>query len=231
AARHLYRSGASILVTNRTEARALDLARVVHGSVVPYDAYRQHLKDIDIIMTSSAAPDYLLRKDEMRRILDARRNRPVFLIDMAVPRNIEPAVNELDNVFLYDIDDLQKVVNDNMLGRLQAAEEAARIVEEEVDRLDAAMRTRSVGPVIVDLQDALERLRKSEIERVRSKLGDLTPQQEQALDQLTRGLMAKVAHGPIAALRRNAGDEAVIDRIRSIFRLDEEVAPALLRRK
>ena len=97
---------------------------------------------MDIVITSSGAPDYLLTKDDVKKLLDARRNRPMFLIDIAVPRNIEPSVNELDNVFLYDIDDLQKVVSENLKSPLNEAEEADRIVAEEVERLEAWMRTR-----------------------------------------------------------------------------------------
>jgi glutamyl-tRNA reductase len=222
AARHLHRSGAEIRVTNRTESRARDLAELVGGSIVPYETYKSQLKDIDIIITSSGAPDILLRREEMKKVIDARKNRPMFLIDIAVPRNVEPSVNEIENVFLYDIDDLQQVVAENLKTRLSEAEDAARIVAEEVERLEAWIRTRSVGPVIVELQEALERLRLSEVERMRGKLGPLTPQQEQAIEQLTRGLINKIAHGPIAALRRHAGDQAVTERIRNIFRLDED---------
>lgn len=222
AARHLHRSGAEIRVTNRTESRARDLAELVGGSIVPYETYKAQLKDIDIIITSSGAPDFILRRDEMKKVIDARKNRPMFLIDIAVPRNIEASVNEIENVFLYDIDDLQQVVAENLKTRLSEAEEAARIIAEEVERLEAWMRTRSVGPVIVELQESLERLRMSEIERMRGKLGALTPQQEQAIEQLTKGIINKIAHGPIAALRRNAGDESVTERIRNIFRLDED---------
>ena len=231
AARHLHRSGAEILVANRTESRAQDLASLVHGSIVPYNQYPTRLKDVDIVITSSGAPHYLLTRDSVKKLIDARKNRPMFLIDIAVPRNIEPAVNELDNVFLYDIDDLQKVVSENLKSRLNEAEEADRIVAEEVERLEAWMRTRSVGPIIADLQDALEKLRATEVERMRGKLGTLTPQQELAIEQLTRGIVNKIAHGPIAALRRNAGDATVIDRIRNIFRLDEEAEAASTRRK
>jgi glutamyl-tRNA reductase len=226
AARHLHRSGAAILVTNRTLSRAEELAGLVDGSIVPYETYRTHLKDTDIVITSSGAPEYLLRKEDVKKVLDARRNRPMFLIDIAVPRNIDPAVNELDNVFVYDIDDLQRVVSENLKCRMHEAEEADQIVSEEVVRLETWMRTRSVGPVIVELQDQLERLRMAEVERVRGKLGPMTPQQEQALEQLTRGLINKIAHGPIAALRRHSEDPAIVERIRNIFRLDEETEPA-----
>ena len=194
-----------IFVTNRTEARAKEVADLVHGTIVSYDQFRTRLKEVDIVITSSGAPDYILHKDEMKRIIAARRNSPMFLIDIAVPRNIEPAVNELDNVFLYDIDDLQRVVNDNLKDRMEQAAEADKIVKEEVERLKRWMRTRQVGPVIVSLQEQLEQIRPAEIDRVRGKLGPFTPQQEQAIEMLTRGIVNKIAHGPITELRNHAG--------------------------
>lgn len=223
AARHLQRSGAQqILVTNRTQARAEEVAASVNGTVVLYQHYRTALKDVDIVITSSGASEYLLSRDDVKHLLGARRNRPMFLIDIAVPRNIDPRVNELDNVFLYDIDDLQKVVNENLKGRLNEAVEADRIVAEEVERLESWMRTRQIGPVILSLQEHLEQVRAAEIDRMRGKLGALTPQQEQALDALTRGIVNKIAHGPISELRRHAGTangSSVFETIRNMFRL------------
>ena len=156
----------------------------------------------------------------MKRVLHARRNRPVFLIDIAVPRNIEPEVNQLDNVFLYDIDDLQSVVERNLAGRVSAAEEASRIIDEEIDKLEQRLKVREVAPLIVSLQGQLERVRAGEVERLRGKLGALTPQQEEALESLTRGIINKVAHGAIAELRRSP--EESIDLIKRVFRLPEE---------
>ncbi|HYP04605.1 MAG TPA: glutamyl-tRNA reductase [Bryobacteraceae bacterium] len=225
AARHLLRSGVQqILVTNRTESRAKALAELVRGTIVPYEQYRARLKDVDIVITSSGAPEFLLHKQEMKEIIHARKNRPMFLIDIAVPRNIAPDVNEVDNVFLYDIDDLQRVVDENLKGRMNQAAEADKIVAEEVERLEAWMRTRQVGPVIASLQEHLEHIRRGEIERVRGKLGALTPQQEQAIEMLTRGIVNKIAHGPISQIRKNAGADngpVVVEAIRSIFRLEE----------
>lgn len=225
AARHLLRSGVQeILVTNRTESRAKELAALVHGSIVPFEHYKARLKDVDIVITSSGAPDYLLHKQEMKDIIHARRNRPMFIIDIAVPRNVAPDVNEVDNVFLYDIDDLQRVVDENLKGRMDQAVEADKIVAEEVDRLEIWMRTRHVGPVIASLQEHLEQIRQAEIDRVRGKLGALTPQQEQAIEMLTRGIVNKIAHGPISQIRKHAGADngtAVLDAIRNIFRLEE----------
>ncbi len=225
AARHLYRSGVTqILVANRTRSRAEQVAELVRGRIIDYGNLYTTLPEVDIVITSSGAPGYILTKDQMRKIIDARKNRPMFLIDIAVPRNIEPAVNDLANVFLYDIDDLQKVVDNNLRGRLDEAAEADKIVMEEVDRLEAYMRGREVVPMIVSLQTQLESVRAGEVERMRSRLGPLTPQQEDALEALTRGIINKIAHGPISELRKNAGNPGgvpVLEAIRKIFRLSD----------
>ena len=225
AARHLYRSGVTqILVANRTRSRAEQVAELVRGRIIDYENLYTTLPEVDIVITSSGAPGYILTKDQMRKIIDARKNRPMFLIDIAVPRNIEPAVNDLANVFLYDIDDLQKVVDNNLRGRLDEAAEADKIVMEEVDRLEAYMRGREVVPMIVSLQTQLEGVRAGEVERMRSRLGPLTQQQEDALEALTRGIINKIAHGPISELRKNAGNPGgvpVLDAIRKIFRLSD----------
>ncbi len=224
AARHLYRAGApEIFVTNRTQQRAQEMAAQFQGKIVEYDRFLSVLPEIDILIASSGAPFYILRKDQMRRVIEVRRNRPVFLIDIAVPRNIEPAVNELDNVYLYDIDDLQKVVESNVGERKKKAEHAERIITEEVERMIQRLKAREVAPTIGSLQEQLEQIRQGEIERVRGKFGALTPQQEEALEALTRGIVNKVAHGPISELRRHAGEPSgihIIDAIRKVFRLD-----------
>jgi glutamyl-tRNA reductase len=147
----------------------------------------------------------------------------MFLIDIAVPRNIDPAVNELEFVFLYDIDDLQKVVDSNRRTRHQEAEDAERIVAEEVRRTVERLLARDAAPLIVSLQKQLEAIRTAELERIRAKLGALTPQQEEAIEALTRGIINKIAHAPIAELRRapvNSGGESSVDVIRRIFRIE-----------
>jgi glutamyl-tRNA reductase len=225
AARHLSRSGVSqILVTNRTRTRAEEVAEMVGGTIVEYERMYAALPEVDIVITSSGAPDYILRKDQAKRIIEARKNRPIFIIDIAVPRNVEPSVNEIDNVFLYDIDDLQRVVATNLRGRFDEAVEADRIVSEEVERLEGWLRSRQAVPLIVSLQNQFEQIRAGEMERMRSKLGSLTPQQLEAVDALARGIINKIAHGPIAELRKNAGNSdgmAVAEVIRRAFRLED----------
>jgi glutamyl-tRNA reductase len=224
AARHLERAGVGeILVTNRSPERAQQMATLFGGRIVDYRTFIGSLTDIDVVIASSGTPHYILLKEDMKRILGVRRNRPMFLIDIAVPRNIEPSVNELEGVFLYDIDDLQKVVEQNLKGRRQEAEEAEQIVADEVERLLTRLRAREMGPMIVSLQQQLEAIRASELERVRGKLGGLSPQQEQAIEMLTKGIINKIAHAPITELRRHAetpNGSHVVEVIRKVFRLE-----------
>jgi glutamyl-tRNA reductase len=225
AARHLRSSGScNIWVTNRTTDRARELAALFQGSTVDYDQFKSRLREMDIIITSSGAPDYILRRDEMRRALEARKNRPIFVIDIAVPRNVDPAVNQLENIYLYDIDDLQQIVSKNRETRLKEAEMAEEIIEAEVQQMLGRLRVREVAPTIVSLQEQLELIRRAEISRIRSKLGNLTPKQEEALEMLTKGIINKIAHGPISELRRRAGepDGVVVDTIRKVFQLETE---------
>jgi glutamyl-tRNA reductase len=160
----------------------------------------------------------------MQRAIAARRNKPMFVIDIAVPRNVEPSVNQIDNVFLYDIDDLQEVVNANLRERMKEAEHAERLVAEEVDRTMARLKVAEVAPLIVGLQEQLEQIRAGELERVRHKYGPFTPQQEEALESLTRGIVNKIAHGPISEIRSHAGQPEgahAIAVIRKAFHLQD----------
>jgi len=228
AAKHLLRAGAQeILIANRTHERAEELAQLFRGEVVLYDLFPARLPEMDIVITSSAAPGYILGPEMVRRAIESRKNQPMFLIDIAVPRNIDPAVNNLEHAFLYDIDDLQRLAERNLQARREVARQAESIVAEEVTRLEAKLRERDVTPTIVSLQEQLETIRKDVVERYRGRLGLLTAEQEQALDALTRGIVNKIAHGPISEMRRHAAsnpveenrDAELITAVRRIFRL------------
>jgi len=225
AARHLRRSGAShVFVTNRTHERAIEMANLFQGTPVEYTRFVSMLPEVDIVIASSGAPHYILRKEDMTRVIAARRNKPMFLIDIAVPRNIEPAVNTVDNVFLYDIDDLQEVVNANLRERMKEADHAEAMVTDEVERMLARLKVAEVTPTIVGLQGQLEQIRAAEIDKVRRKFGPFTPEQEQAMEALTRGIVNKIAHGPISELRNHAGNPEgahVVAFIRRAFHLQD----------
>lgn len=233
AAKHLQGAGATdIMITNRTPERADAMAIVFRGRVVPYETFPTRLAEADIVITSSAAPGYVVNYDMVKRAIDARRNEPMFFIDIAVPRNIDPAAHEVEHAFVYDIDDLQRIVDQNLQGRGEVAKHAELIVTEEVERLLVRMRTRDVAPTIVSLQQQLESLRSAEVTRFRGKLGPLTPEQEETIDALTRGIINKIAHGPISELRRQAerashnghnsdGHGDLVNIIRRVFRIPE----------
>jgi len=225
AARHLRRCGATqIFVTNRTYERAAEMAELFAAQIVEYTAFTAFLPEVDIVIASSGAPHYIVTRDDMKKVIGSRRNRPMFLIDIAVPRNIEPSANDLDNVFLYDIDDLQKVVETNREGRMQSAEEAEAIIGEEVGRMLVRLKEREVVPTIVSLQEQLENVRLAELARMRGKFGTLTAEQEQALEALTKSIINKIAHGPISELRRQASQPEghhFVTTIRKVFRLGE----------
>ncbi|MBM3774699.1 MAG: glutamyl-tRNA reductase, partial [Acidobacteria bacterium] len=224
AARHLRRGGAShIFVTNRTHERALELARLFQGTPVEYTRFPAMLPEADIVIASSGAPHYTLTREDVSRAIAARRNRPMFLIDIAVPRNLDPAVNEVDNVFLYNIDDLEQVVSANLRERMKEAEYAERIVDEELERTMARLRAEEVTPDIVRLQEQLEAIRRAEMEKARRRYGPLDPEQEEAWEALTRAIVNKIAHRAIAEMRQQAGrpeGRQVVEAVRRVFRVE-----------
>ncbi|HZS53101.1 MAG TPA: glutamyl-tRNA reductase [Bryobacteraceae bacterium] len=231
AARHLLRAGASeILITNRTTERAREMAELFRGEIVPYDRFQQRLPEVDIVIASSAAPGYVISPEMIRRAIEIRKNQPMFLIDIAVPRNIDPAINSIEHAFLYDIDDLQRLTDRNLQARKEVAEAAEKIVAEEVGRLEARLREREVTPTIVSLQEQLEEIRRDALQRYRSRLGVLTDDQERTVEALTRAIVNKIAHGPISEMRRHAaaqeaeaeaGERELVSAVRRIFRLRE----------
>jgi glutamyl-tRNA reductase len=223
AAKHLLRSGASaIYVTNRTYERAVQLAEAFHGTAIVFEQLFEHLPKADIVISSTGAAGYVVNKEHVARILSARRNRPVFFVDIAVPRDIDPLVNELDNAFVYDIDDLGQVVEANKKQREREAVWAEEIVQEEVQKTMRRLASRDLVPTIVALEDRLNAIREGEVERYNTRLGNLTPEQRQAVDALTRGIMNKILHGPITELKNGAGQPeqaALVRLVRKIFGL------------
>jgi glutamyl-tRNA reductase len=180
------------------------------------------LHEVDIVIASSGAPHYILNRDDMQRVIAQRKNRPMFLIDIAVPRNIDPAVNEIEGVFLYDVDDLESVVNENLKERGKQAEQAEAIVVHEVEQMMVRLRVEEVTPTIISLQEQLEEIRAAEVARTLRRMPDLTPEQQRQLDAMTRSIINKIAHGPISELRRNAGQpegNQAIELIRKVFHL------------
>ncbi|HZT70187.1 MAG TPA: glutamyl-tRNA reductase [Terriglobia bacterium] len=221
AARNLIRSGAgAIFVANRTYERAVELAEAFHGTAIRYEQILDHVGEADIIICSTAAPHYVIQRKHAEQWLAARKNRPMFFVDISVPRNIDPSINELDNAFVYDIDDLGQVVEANKKEREREAFWAEQIIQDEVQKTMRRLASREVVPTIVALEQRLEAIRESELERYRGRLGDLTPQQREAIDALTHGILNKVLHGPIQELKSGVGrpeQSSLVSLVRKMF--------------
>jgi glutamyl-tRNA reductase len=227
AARHLIAHGAKkIYVGNRTYDRAVALASKFNGEAIPFERLYDTAPWADIIISSTGAPHAIFRKEHGEKFLHARKNRPMFFIDIAVPRDIDPGLNDLDGIFVYNIDDLQQVVQSHLGDRRKEAVRAELLVEEEVRKFEERAQTAEVVPTIVSLQQHLETLRQAELDRVRGRLGNLSPEQEMAVESLTRGIINKIMHTPITTLKSAARDPestTVVDVVRKLFNLRSEV--------
>ena len=205
AARHLVQQGAgAILVTNRTLERAQQLAEPFKGRVIPFEKLYETATDADIVISSTGAPHHVFRREHGQQFMHRRRNRPMFFIDIAVPRDVDPAMNKIEGIFVYDIDDLQQVAAAHIAERQTQAGEAEAMVEAEVERFHQRRRAVNVAPAIVSLQRQAEEIRLSELKRMHAKLGTLSEEQLAAVEALTRGLVNKFLHPPMQALKQAA---------------------------
>lgn len=224
AAQHLVSAGATrILIANRTYETAQWLADKFNGQAVDYSLLSQHLAEADITICSTGASEYVITRQMASEALAARRNRPAFFIDISVPRNIDPAVGELDNLFVFDVDDLEAVIASNIREREHEAERAELIVESEVMQFQQALRNLHIGPTVGALRQKLQDIARAEYQRQRNRLGSLTPEQEQAIEALLLSTVNKISHPVISRMRRSydTGVEENMQAWRDIFGLEE----------
>ena len=226
AARHLRSHGAaSIFVSNRTHERALQMADKVNGSAIHFDQLYETADQADIVITSTGAPHAIFRREHGELFMHRRKNRPMFFIDIAVPRDVDAAMSQVDGIFVYDIDDLQQVVEANVSDRGREAQRAELLIEEEVVRFRRRAQTLDAVPTIVALQDRVEQIRRAEIERLRTKLGGLSQEQQAAVENLTRSIINKILHAPISTLKALSGTgqlTATAELLRSLFGIEEQ---------
>ncbi len=237
AARHLVQQGAgAILVSNRTAERARRLAEDLEGRVKPevidFEQLYEAAIRADIVISSTGAPHPIFRPEHGHAFLHKRRNRPMFFIDIAVPRDVDPEMNKLDGIFVYDIDDLQQVAAAHMEERSREAVDAETLIAAEVERFHLRRRAVNAAPAIVALQRKAEEIRVAEIERMQRRLGSLTAEQVAAVEALTRGLVNKFLHPPMQALKHAAreGDSSRLDAICDVWSVSP-VEPAEMRRE
>jgi glutamyl-tRNA reductase len=228
AGRHLVQQGAdTILVTNRTQERARLMAEAFLGRVIPFEQLYEAASQADIVITSTGAPHPIFRREHGQAFLHRRRNRPMFFIDIAVPRDVDPAMGKLEGIFVYDIDDLQQVAAAHMAERSREASDAETLIAAEVERFQQRRRTVNVAPAIVALQHQAEEIRQAELRRVQARLASLSEEQAAAVDALTRGMVNKFLHPSMQALKKAAreDDQARIDALCDTWSLppgDEE---------
>jgi len=205
AARHLIEQGAfPLYVANRTWARAQELARALAGTAVPFDELATALAAVDIVITSTGAPEPVIRREFVQPLVHSRRGRPLFFIDIAVPRDVENSVNTLDGVYCYDVDDLKQVVDANIRERLREAHRAEALVEREVAKFLARLGDVEVIPTIVSLRERLEIIRSGEVKRTLARLPGATPETREAIEALSAAIVNKILHAPITKLRESS---------------------------
>lgn len=224
ASEHLLSNGVSeVLVANRTLERAVDLARRFNGKAISLEEVYDQLAKVDIIISSTGAPGFVIHYENVKKVMRIRRNKPLFLIDIAVPRDIEPRTNDIDNVYLYNIDDLKGVVELNKAERQKEAVQAERIIDEEVISFRNWLKTLDITPVIISLYEKAEALRIREVQKTLSNMGELTPEQEKAIHVLTNSIVKKMLHDPIIYLKRKSKREnrdIYLDFARRFFNLN-----------
>jgi len=216
AARHLVQQGAgAILVSNRTQERANRMAEQFKGKVIPYEQLYEAASDADIVISSTGAPHPIFRREHGQKFMQRRRNRPMFFIDIAVPRDVDPEMGKLEGLFVYDIDDLQAVAATHLAERSREASDAETLIAGEVERFQARQRTVNVAPAIVALQHQAEEIRQAELRRMHARLGGLSAEQVAAVEALTRGLVNKFLHLPMQALKQAAreNDQVKLDAV------------------
>jgi len=225
AVEHLIRNKVGdIFVANRTFERGVALAQQFNGSPIRFEEIPNHLQLADIIISSTGAPGFIIGPEDIKGIMRGRRNRPLFFIDIAVPRDIDPAINRLPNVYVYDIDDLKGVIEENIEDRNREAIKAERIIDEAVIRFRQWFESLSVVPTIVALRKKMDVIAEAELNKTLHALNHLSEDDRNAIGRMTQSMIQKILHDPMLWLKRDDNDNdrsTLLDITRKLFKLDE----------
>ncbi|OQY20405.1 MAG: glutamyl-tRNA reductase [Desulfobacteraceae bacterium 4572_35.1] len=224
AAKHFINNGVNrVLVTNRTFARAEKLANEFSGHPVLFENFKDQLHQADIVLSSTGASNFIVGVEQVTSALRLRKNRPMFFIDIAVPRDIDPRVNDINNVYLYDVDDLQGVVNANLKERHKEAASAHLIIEYEIGQFQSWMAGLDVVPTIVSLRRKVDELRQQELDKTFSQLKHLNEDDRKAIIAMSSALMNKILHPPTKVLKlaqKDDGAQQYVDALQRLFELE-----------
>jgi glutamyl-tRNA reductase len=224
ALKHLIGIGINnIYVINRTYERAKELAKDFNGVALPFDNLKELLTKVDIVICSTGAPNYVITFQMIKEIMPLRKYKPLFFIDISVPRNIDPSINEIDNVYLYNIDDLQDVVDSNLLERKKESDKALKIVKEETEKFMQWLSSLQSVPLIISIRNKAEEVRQQELEKFKARFKELSPEVLNSVDYLTQSIINKIMHSPTVALKNNCDNkEILIFAARRLFGIDTE---------
>ncbi|HET6466069.1 MAG TPA: glutamyl-tRNA reductase [Nitrospiria bacterium] len=227
AVRHLLDNGVrKVMITTRNFDNAIELAKRFDGIPLRLEEFPRYLAEADILICSTGASHYVISEEHIGKAIQRRMNRPIFLIDISVPRNIDPHVNRIDNVFLYDIDDLQLIVDANLEGRQKEALKAEGIVSEELQGFNKWLKSLEVVPTITALREKAEEIRRVEMNKFVSKLSRLSPEQREVVDGLIASIINKLLHSPLVALKdeaRSKNGALYVEAVRRLFNLDKDL--------
>ncbi len=234
AARHFVNNGVKeVLVANRTFARAQTLAQEFSGRAVLFENFADHLHQVDIVLSSTGATNFIIQPEQVQNALRQRKQKPMFFIDIAVPRDIDPRVNNVGNVYLYDVDDLQGIVKANMDERQKEAIEAEEIINQELMQFKGWMSSLEVVPTIVALRQKMERMRQREVEKTLRQIKNLDEQGRRAVEAMSQALVNKILHQPTTGLKRAqkcATAQPYVDVLHELFELEVEAAPGEMKK-
>ncbi len=223
AARHFVTNGvAQVLVTNRTYERAVRLAEEFQGKPILFENFADHLHRVDIVLTSTGAPNYILHQRQVDEVIKQRKYKPMFFIDIAVPRDIDPKVNDVNNVYLYDVDDLQGVVQANLKERHKEAKKAEGIIDQEIGQFFQWLSSLDVVPTIVALRKKFDQIRQAEVEKTLAGLNGLGKKERKAVEAMAAAIVNKVLHQPMTVLKssqNNAAGDNYLEAVRTLFDL------------
>lgn len=224
-ARHLLNSGVkNLVISSRNFNNAYDMAQKLNGDPIRLEEIYYRLKDVDIVITATGSADFIIKEDHVHQALKLRKNEPMFLIDIAVPRDIDPRIEDISGVYLYDVDDLQSVLEKNMNSRMEESKQAEHIIDRVERNFSKWLESLKVLPTIIELKNHFKDIEKHELQKALSKMGDIDDREKRIIENLATGIIEKIMHHPLTNLKKESSTSLgalYTDAVKSLFALGD----------